>query len=123
MRLIISGVDKKVSEKSIIPNNLKGKSSITIDKVSESTYQNAKTINKWSSKYKLQNVTIITSYYHMPRSMILIKSLTPNTNFHAYPVKKNRSNKFSLKEYILYYFFLTEEYFKYLISHFIIFIK
>ena len=118
-----SKVDKKVSDKSIIPSDIKNKSNITIDKDSESTYQNAKIINKWTSKYKLQNITIITSYYHMPRSMILIKSLTPNTNFHAYPVKKNRSNKFSLKEYILYYFFLTEEYFKYLISHFIIFIK
>ena len=123
LRMIISGVDKKVSDKRIIPKSLQNKSNITIDKASQSTYQNAKVINKWVSNYKLENVTIITSYYHMPRSMILIKSLTPNTNFHAYPVKKNRSNKFSLKEYILYYFFLTEEYFKYLISHFIIFIK
>ena len=32
LKLIISGVDKKVSDKSIIPNNLKNKSSITIDK-------------------------------------------------------------------------------------------
>ena len=123
LKLIISGVDKKVSDKSIIPNNLKGKSSITIDKVSESTYQNAKTINKWSSKYKLQNVTIITSYYHMPRSMMLIQSLTPTKNFYAYPVEKKISNKISFKENILYYFFLIEEYIKYLLSHLILLIK
>ena len=123
LKLIISGVDKKVSDKSIIPNNLKNKSSITIDKDSESTYQNAKIINKWTSKYKLQNVTIITSYYHMPRSMMLIQSLTPTINFYAYPVEKKISNKISFRENILYYFFLTEEYIKYLVSHFIIFIK
>ena len=123
LRLIISGVDKKVSDKSIIPNNLKGKSSITIDKVSESTYENAKIINEWTSKYKLQNVTIITSYYHMPRSMMLIQALTPTINFHAYPVEKKVSNKISFKENIPYYFFLTEEYIKYLLSHFITFIK
>ena len=123
LKLIISGVDKKVSEVSIIPNNFKNKSSITIDKESESTYQNAKIINKWTSKYKLQNVTIITSYYHMPRSMMLIQLLTPNINFYAYPVEKKISNKSSLRENFLYYSFLTEEYIKYLLSHLIILIK
>ena len=123
LRLIISGVDKKVSNKAIIPNNFNNKSSITIDKASESTYENAKIINEWTSKYKLRNVTIITSYYHMPRSMMLIQSLTPTINFYAYPVEKKISNKVSLKENILYYFFLTEEYIKYLLSHLIIFIK
>ena len=42
LKLIISGVDKKVSEVSIIPNNFKNKSSITIDKESESKCQNHK---------------------------------------------------------------------------------
>ncbi len=123
LRLIISGVDKKVSDSSIIPNDLKNKSNIMIDKDSESTYENAKTINKWISKYKLQNITIITSYYHMPRSMILMQSLMPTINFFAYPVEKKISDKTSFRENILYYFFLTEEYIKYLVSHFIIFIK
>ena len=105
LKLIISGVDKKVSDKSIIPNDLKNKSNITIDKDSESTYQNAKIINKWASKYKLQNITIITSYYHMPRSMILMQSLTPNINFYAYPVEKKISNKISLKTIFYITFF------------------
>ena len=123
LRLIISGVDKKVSDKSIIPEDLKNKFNITIDKDSESTYQNAKVINKWASKYKLKNVTIITSYYHIPRSMMLIQSLTPSINFYAYPVEKKIFSKISFKENILYYFFLTEEYIKYVVSHIIIFIK
>ena len=123
LKLIISGVDRKVSDKSIIPNNLINKHNITIDKDSESTYQNAKIINKWTSKCKLQNVTIITSYYHMPRSMMLIQSLSPTINFYAYPVEKKIPNRISLRENILYYFFLTEEYIKYLLSHFILFIK
>ena len=123
LRLIISGVDKKVSDKSIIPSDIKNKSNITIDKDSESTYQNAKIINKWASKYKLQNITIITSYYHMPRSMMLMRSLMPTINFYTYPVEKKISNKNSFRENMLYYFFLTEEYIKYVVSHFIIFIK
>ena len=117
LRLIISGVDKKVSNSSIIPKNLKNKSNITIDKDSESTYQNSKIIKKWTSKYKLQNITIITSYYHMPRSMMLMQTLMPTINFYAYPVEKKKPNKTSFRENILYYFFLTEEYIKFIISH------
>ena len=123
LKLIISGVDKKVSDKSIIPNDFLNKSNITIDKDSESTYQNAKIVNNWATKYKLKNVSIITSYYHMPRSMILMQLLVPSVNFYAYPVKKKVSNKISFKEDIFYYFFLSEEYIKYLLSHLIIFIK
>ena len=59
----------------------------------------------------------------MPRSMMLIQLLTPNINFYAYPVEKKISNKSSLRENFLYYFFLTEEYIKYLLSHLIILIK
>ena len=123
LRLLISGVDKKVSDRNIIPNDFKNKSKVTIDKESKSTYQNAKKINKWISTYKLQNITIITSYYHMPRSMMLTQLLTPNINFYAYPVEKKVSNKTSFRVNILYYFFLTEEYIKYLVSHFIILVK
>jgi uncharacterized SAM-binding protein YcdF (DUF218 family) len=123
LRLIISGVDKKVSAKSIIPNDLKNKFKITIDKDSESTYQNAKIINKWATKYKLQNISIITSYYHMPRSLLLMQSMAPSINFYAYPVEKKISNNNPVKENIFYYFFLMEEYIKYLVSHLTIFIK
>jgi len=123
LQLIISGVDKKVSDKVIVPIDYENRTNITIDKESESTYQNARVINKWATKHKLQNVTIITSYYHMPRSMVLVKSLTPTINFYPYPVKKFFTNKSSFKENIFYYFFLTEEYIKYLVSHFIIFIR
>ena len=52
-----------------------------------------------------------------------MQSLMPNINFYAYPVEKKIYNKTSLRENILYYFFLTEEYIKYLVSHFIIFLK
>ena len=123
LKLIISGVDKKVSDKSIIPDNLRNKANITIDKDSESTYQNAKVINNWIAQNKLKNVTIISSYYHMPRSMLLIQAITPSINFYAYPVKKIHTKKISFKENIFYYFFLVEEYIKYIVSHYIIFIK
>ena len=123
LKLIISGVDKKVSRSSIIPNNLENINNITLDKEAESTLQNALVIKSWIQKYKLQNITVITSYYHMPRSMILMKSLSPNINFYPYPVEKKFSKKLSFKKSLVYYFFLTEEYIKYLMSHLIFVFK
>ena len=123
LKLIISGVDKKVSRASIIPDNLKNINNITIDKEAESTFQNALAIKKWIEKYKLQKITVITSYYHMPRSILLMKLLASNINFYPYPVEKEFSKKLSLKESLIYYFFLVEEYIKYLISYLIFFLK
>ena len=123
LQLIISGVDKKVTRASIIPDNFKNINNITLDKEAESTFQNALAIKKWIEKYKLRKVTVITSYYHMPRSMLLMKLLVSNINFYPYPVEKKFSKKLSLWEKLIYYLFLIEEYIKYLMSYLIFFIK
>ena len=59
----------------------------------------------------------------MPRSMLLLGKFSPNQNFYAYPVKKISYDDVSLRDKLFYYFFLTEEYIKYLLSHIIIFVK
>ena len=59
----------------------------------------------------------------MPRSMMLMQSLTPTINFYAYPVKKIPHNKTGIKDKLFYYFLLTEEYIKYLLSFIIIVVK
>ena len=123
LKLIISGVYKKASRASIIPDNLENINNITLDKEAESTFENALVIKRWIQKHKLQKVTVITSYYHMPRSMLLMKILSPNIDFYPYPVIKNFSKKLSLKKRLIYYFFLIEEYIKYLMSYLIFFLK
>lgn len=120
IKLIISGVDKKVSMQTILPDNLVNKSEITLDRVSESTFQNAIVISEWIKKNNLTNITVITSYYHIPRTMLLLEVLSPNQNFYPYPVKKINANKVSFKEKFLYYSFLAQEYMKYIFSHIII---
>ena len=123
LKLIISGVDKKVSRASIIPNKLENINNITLDKEAESTFQNALVIKRWIEKYKLKKVTIITSYYHMPRSILLMKLLSPSINFYPYPVEKNFAKKLSFRKNLIYYFFLIEEHIKYLMSYLIYFLK
>ena len=93
---------------------------IILDKESESTFQNALVISKWIKKNNLGKVTIITSYYHMPRTMLLLKTLSPESEFFVHPVKKNSIKENLFKDNMYYYLFLTEEFIKYLLSHLII---
>ena len=84
-------------------------------------YENAIIISNWAKDNNLKNITVITSYYHMPRSLLLLTKMSFKQNFHPYPVKQNNLlHKASLIDSILYYFFLTEEYIKYMLSHFIV---
>ncbi len=119
--LIISGVDKNFSKESILPEGYNS-DNIYFDNISESTYQNAISINKWIKENSLKKIKVITSYYHMPRSMLLLKGFSPNTYFMAMPVKKNKIQEKSIEKNILSNLFLMEEYIKYLLSKIIVMI-
>ena len=106
-----------------MPENLKNKDNIVLDKDSESTYQNSIIIADWIEKNNLSDITVITSYYHMPRSMLLLETLAAKYNFYPLPVKKNNEKDLNYKKKMLYYFFLIEEYIKYLLSHVLILLK
>ena len=116
IKLIISGVDKKISIKSFLPSKLHENNKIYIDQLSESTFENALVITDWLKKNKLYNVYVITSYYHMPRSMLLLNNLTQEVNFYAYPVKREKSKNSNFLPNIKYTLFLMQEYIKYLLS-------
>lgn len=116
VKLIISGVDKKVSIKSVLPSKLHENNMIYIDQLSESTFENALVITDWVKKNKLYDVYVITSYYHMPRSMLLLNNLTEEVNYYAYPVKREKNKNFTFIPDILFTLFLMQEYIKYLLS-------
>ena len=122
-KLIISGINKKVKKyNSIIPNELIKKESITLDKESLSTLDNALTIARWAKNNKLKKIKVITSYYHMPRSILLLKIMAPKLSFYEYPVSKEIRKNNSFTNYLYYHFFLMEEFIKYLLSHTVIII-
>jgi len=116
IKLIISGVDKKVSINSVLPSKFQENNRIYIDQVSESTFDNAVVIADWAKKNQLYNINVITSYYHMPRSMLLLKKFTEKVNYYAYPVKKEKSKHSNLLPDMLFTLFLMQEYIKYLLS-------
>jgi uncharacterized SAM-binding protein YcdF (DUF218 family) len=120
IRLIISGVDKKVSINSVLPSKLQENNRIYIDQVSESTFENALVITEWAKKNQLHSINVITSYYHMPRSMLLLNKFAENINYYAYPVKKEKSKTSKLLPDMIFALFLTQEYIKYLLSYIVI---
>ena len=116
IRLIISGVDKKVSINSVLPSKFQENNRIYIDQISESTFENALIIAEWAKKNQLYNINIITSYYHMPRSMLLLNNLTEEVNYYSYPVKREKSKNSNFLQETLFNLFLMQEYIKYLLS-------
>lgn len=115
IKLIVSGVDKNFSVSSILPSATNA-DNIYLDKLSESTFQNSKEISKWIKIYNLKNINVVTSYYHIPRSMLLLKEFSPSTSFFAYPVQKASLKNKSISKSLLFHLFLAEEYIKYLLS-------
>ena len=84
--MIISGVDKNIKNIDIIPKELLKNNRVFIDRKSETTIDNADAIIKWANQYKIGNIRIITSDYHMPRSMLILLRKSNNINFYADPV-------------------------------------
>ena len=112
--LLISGVDKNIKSNEIIPEELLKNKKVFIDRKSQTTLDNAEQIIKWAKNNNIANVSIITSDYHMPRSMLILLKKSKNINFYANPVKsdlqeiENIFNNFGLLV------FLSEEYLKFL---------
>lgn len=85
--LLISGVNKKVSAKKLlknVPPSLKNK--ITLGYEAENTVGNAKEINNWIKNKNIHSVLLVTSFYHMPRSVFEINRKNKTLKIASMPV-------------------------------------
>ena len=79
------------------------KSSITLGHLANSTEENASETLDWIKDKHYKDVILVTSNYHMPRSMCLFKTLMPEISFTPYPLTKNPiSLQLALIEYNKY---------------------
>ncbi len=118
-KLIISGVDKKVTLKTITKkNNIFN--NIYLDKKSKSTIENAIQITSWAKMLNLSKIKVITSYYHMPRSILFLKHYGKNITFIPHPVRSKNQKYNNRIDYFKLDVFLFEEYAKYLLSFLIL---
>ncbi|MGI9381134.1 MAG: YdcF family protein [Methyloligellaceae bacterium] len=89
-RMLITGVNPTTTTKnlkSIMPNyGTLFECCVDIDKVAANTIGNAVATRKWTEDHKFQSLIVVTSSYHMPRSMVELRRALPNVELIPYPV-------------------------------------
>ncbi len=119
-RLFISGVHPFVKIETLIPSTMKGadlsqaKSRTTLGYKATNTGGNALETKEWMQKHNLRSIRLVTSTYHMPRSLLEMKKVAPNLTIVPHPVipEEYKSNIWWLDKNL---FLLTiTEYSKYL---------
>lgn len=80
-RLLISGVSEEVSDKAIIkayaPDNTTANCCIDLDRLSLDTEGNAEHTAEWADQHGFNRLIVVTSSYHMPRSLDHLRRQMP----------------------------------------------
>ena len=85
--LLISGVHPSVKIEDLtqgLSQDIRNK--ITLDYVAQDTRGNAKETAAWILRNKVKSVILITSFYHMPRSIFEVLKVTPDLHIIPQPV-------------------------------------
>jgi len=119
-KLLISGVNTATKTSEI--KELKNISSqfidccISLDYVAKNTIDNAHETHLWAKKHNMKTLLLVTSNYHMPRSLREMNMASPETKFIPYPVVDKSVQLEKWWEYPGTRRLLIREYFKYILS-------
>lgn len=89
-RLLVSGVNSKVTRETL--RQAMGQSSelmnccVDLGRLARNTEGNAYETSLWAKSNGFDSLAIVTSAYHMPRSLVELKRQMPGINLIAYPV-------------------------------------
>jgi uncharacterized SAM-binding protein YcdF (DUF218 family) len=90
-RLLISGVNPITSRQALLDRTGADAAvfecCVDIETRATDTIGNARETGKWVEKHKFASLTIVTSSYHMPRSLLETNRQLPDVNLVAYPVQ------------------------------------
>ena len=118
-RMLISGVSKGTSLDMILKRDdidIKLDKVIDLGDVAVDTVGNAKEVKEWSDKYNIDNVYVVTSFYHIPRAKLEINRYNEEKNIKYIAsssdfVKKKWWNNYNS------FCFLMKEYVKFLVVY------
>ena len=95
-RLLISGVHPRTSREAIAAHSKSYGNlfscCIDLDYKAEDTIGNAKQTRKWVARHDFKSLIVVTSAYHMPRSMAELRNALPNVDLRPYPVVRSDLN-------------------------------
>ncbi|WP_210272525.1 YdcF family protein [Chthonobacter rhizosphaerae] len=117
-RLLISGVHPETSARQIGKVLDAGPSlfdcCVDLDRRAANTIGNAEEAAKWARRHGFQSLIVVTSAYHMPRSLAELSSTMPEVDLKPYPVARDRlglEHWYGSRETLT---LLLEEYLKYM---------
>ncbi|MDR1362388.1 MAG: YdcF family protein [Holosporaceae bacterium] len=95
--VFVSGVHDKSTLRAILGGE-KGIAGVNfiMGKQAKNTRGNAREINEWISAYGLEKILVLTSDYHMPRSLLEIRRLSSHTKILVGSVKSEWNFQFLL---------------------------
>ncbi|MEM1199017.1 MAG: YdcF family protein [Pseudomonadota bacterium] len=90
-RLLISGVNPATTSKQLIDATKTSKDlfacCVDLGKAAQDTIGNAKEAAVWANKHKYDSLILVTSSFHMPRTLIEFGNAMPGLKLIPYPVK------------------------------------
>ena len=101
--LFISGVHpdtnkNNISEQILIDTNLID-CCIDLGSDAKDTFENAVETTHWIKKNEYKKIIIVTSDYHMKRSLLILKNLSEDTSFFPYHVKSKLLNDMNVTKF------------------------
>ncbi|MDR1694135.1 MAG: YdcF family protein [Lactobacillaceae bacterium] len=114
-KLFISGVSKEASLEEIIsPDEVSD--NIEIGQEAHNTFENAIEVNNWIVKNEISSIRLVTSNYHMPRSIEELKTKNNDVKIIIHPVFSDNVQKKWWKSWGSFNF-IASEYNKFLFSY------
>lgn len=117
-KLFISGVEKNISLKEIKKRHdidITTNGEITLDKVATNTFENARETSNWIDKEKLHSIRLVTSNYHLWRSLVEFRRWNKEIKIVLHPVFSERISTAWWKS-LDSFCFLAAEYNKFLFA-------
>jgi uncharacterized SAM-binding protein YcdF (DUF218 family) len=118
-RLLISGVDKTTSKqmlKELIHGGPRFDCCADLGYSAEDTRGNARETADWVRAHHFHRLILVTSRYHMPRSLQEFSAAMPGVRLLPYPVEQERVDLGDWWRHPATIFLLHREYMKYLAS-------
>ena len=95
-KLFISGVFKNTSLEELQSRGdveIFNSEQVTLDKEAKNTVENAKITAEWIKDHNIKSIYLVTSNYHMPRSMVEFRYYNPKLEIIPYPVYSDKVDK------------------------------
>ena len=117
-KLFISGVSKNVSLEALEKHNgvsVAAEGHITLDKIATNTFENARETSLWIIQEKIKSIRLVTSNYHLYRSLVEFKRWNKQVKIVLHPVYSEKVATSWWKS-VDSFVFLASEYNKFLFA-------